>query len=387
MSICWNPCELRTVWRRKVKYRITPRFIQQGLKGHKLGYQMLKTMVAGLLARCSPFWTIFAATILTAIPSAVIQLNAEEGRSARDNALVERGINLGNALDAPTEGAWGVTLKEQYFQAIEEAGFRSVRIPIRWSAHATPAAPYTIAPSFFARVDWAVQQALTRQMAVVLDMHHYGDLYKDPEKQLPRLLALWEQIAWHYRDLPKTVFFELVNEPSDQLTDDRWQAIMIQLLGTVRKSNPDREIIVGPGYWNSLDHFNQLHLPDGDDQLIATFHYYVPIRFTHQGAPWVKGADQWKNVSWTGTADEQKTLKDNFDKAAVWARANRRSLYLGEFGSIQNADMDSRARWTGAVVQEAESHQMSWAYWDFFAAYDAQTNKWREPLLNALIHR
>ena len=69
----------------------------------------------------------------------------------QDNSLLERGINLGNALDAPTEGAWGVTLKAQYFQAIEAGGFGSVRIPIRWSAHAALTAPDTIAPDFFAR--------------------------------------------------------------------------------------------------------------------------------------------------------------------------------------------------------------------------------------------
>ncbi len=32
-----------------------------------------------------------------------------------------RGINLGNALEAPREGQWGVTLKEEYFAAIKAA--------------------------------------------------------------------------------------------------------------------------------------------------------------------------------------------------------------------------------------------------------------------------
>ena len=246
-----------------------------------------------------------------------------------------------------------MTLKEQYFQAIEDAGFRSVRLPIRWSAHGAPTPPYTIAPDFFARIDWAVQQALSRHMSIVLDMHHFVDLFNDPEKQFPRLLAMWDQIASHYRDFPKNVFFELVNEPFNQLTDDRWQNMMLELVQTIRRTNPDRELIIGPGFWNSLDHLDHLHLPDDDPHLIVTFHYYVPMRFTHQGASWVKGADQWKDVTWTGTADEQKVLTDGFDKAASWARASHRPLYLGEFGSVQNADMDSRARWTRAVVHEA----------------------------------
>ena len=52
------------------------------------------------------------------------------------NRLLGRGMNLGNALEAPTEGDWGITLQADNFKKIKDAGFQSVRIPIRWSAHA-----------------------------------------------------------------------------------------------------------------------------------------------------------------------------------------------------------------------------------------------------------
>jgi hypothetical protein len=168
--------------------------------------------------------------------------------------LVERGINLGNALDAPTEGSWGVTLKPEYFEIIERAGFTSIRLPIRWSAHASSQPPYIIAPDFLARVDWAIGQALARKMRIIINMHNYVELYEDPEGQLGRLMALWDQIGFHYRNFPQKLFFELVNEPSGQLTDERWQEMFPKLLQTVRKTNPERMIIIGPSYWNSLDH-------------------------------------------------------------------------------------------------------------------------------------
>jgi aryl-phospho-beta-D-glucosidase BglC (GH1 family) len=40
-----------------------------------------------------------------------------------------RGVNLGDALEAPKEGDWGVVAQEEYFDLIKEAGFGSVRIP------------------------------------------------------------------------------------------------------------------------------------------------------------------------------------------------------------------------------------------------------------------
>ena len=53
-----------------------------------------------------------AARAPEAVPSDIVAANKRLGR----------GINLGNALDAPKEGEWGVTLKEGYFKAIKEAG-------------------------------------------------------------------------------------------------------------------------------------------------------------------------------------------------------------------------------------------------------------------------
>jgi endoglucanase len=313
-----------------------------------------------------------------------------EDRIQQLDRKLDRGINLGGALEAPVEGAWGVTLKSEYFQTIQNAGFKSVRIPIRWSSHAMAEPPYTIAPEFFARIDWAIGEAFTHNLTAIIDLHHYGDLYAQPAEQVSRLLRLWRQIAAHYQSFSDNLYFELVNEPHDGLTDERWEAMIPPLLRTVRDSNPDRAVIIGPGYWNSLDHLDQLQLPDDDKNLIVTFHYYVPMRFTHQGASWVAGADQWKDVTWMGTREEEGALRNDFDKVSAWGLRNGRPLYLGEFGSYQMADMGSRARWTHAVAREAEEHGISWAYWEFcsaFGAYDPEKDSWREPLLHALLPR
>jgi len=55
-----------------------------------------------------------------------------------------RGINLGNALDAPQEGAWGVTLDEKHFAMAKAAGLDHIRLPVRFNSHADKQAPYTI---------------------------------------------------------------------------------------------------------------------------------------------------------------------------------------------------------------------------------------------------
>src|SRR5690349_11190137 len=50
--------------------------------------------------------------------------------------LLRRGVNLGNMLEAPNEGDWGLTVQEEYLDRITEAGFDFIRLPVRWNTHA-----------------------------------------------------------------------------------------------------------------------------------------------------------------------------------------------------------------------------------------------------------
>ena len=200
-----------------------------------------------------------------------------------------RGINLGNALDAPREGAWGVVLKEEYFEAIRAAGFDSVRIPVRWSNHAErPAALPRSVRSFFDRVDWAVRQALGRRLAAVLDNHHDDELMANPDRERARFLALWRQIGQHYRNFPAALAFELLNEPRDKLTAEKWNRLLAEAIGVVRETIPPARS--SSGRWLERHRRVQsLELPESDRHLVVTVHYYSPFHFTHQGAfGWVR---------------------------------------------------------------------------------------------------
>jgi endoglucanase len=303
------------------------------------------------------------------------------------NRKLGRGINLANSLEAPKEGEWGVTLEADYFRTIKEAGFATVRLPICWSAHAEPKAPFTIDPKFAERIDWAVDQATRNGLSIIVNVHHYDGMDADPDKHLPRLVRLWEQIAIRYKDRPASVYFELLNEPHDKLTPAKWNAALAAVLATVRKTNPTRPVIVGPGQWNSIGELEKLELPR-DRNLIVTVHFYNPFEFTHQNAPWVKGSERWKGRKWTGSDDEQAAIRKSLERAAAWGKANDRPIFLGEFGAFEGADMESRARWTRFVSREAERQGFSWAYWEFcagFGAYDPKTGKWREALRTALL--
>jgi endoglucanase len=304
------------------------------------------------------------------------------------NARIGRAVNFGDALEAPDEGEWGVVLREEYFQLVKDAGFNAIRLPVRWNTHALEESPYTIHASFFDRVDWAVENALSRGLVLILDFHHFTPYMDCAACERTRLLMLWEQIADHYREYPPELVFEILNEPTNAVPAAEWNGALTSVLGVVRASNPERSVVVGPVNWNALGLLPTLELPEDERNLIATFHYYNPFEFTHQGADWVEGSDAWLGTIWSGSPAEQMAIRDEFQSAANWGRTNNRPIFLGEFGAYEEADMASRARWTAFVAREAEALSFSWAYWEFcsgFGVYDPALNRWRDPLLRALL--
>ncbi|MDX1945651.1 MAG: glycoside hydrolase family 5 protein [Pirellulaceae bacterium] len=304
------------------------------------------------------------------------------------NKALGRGVNLGNALEAPKEGDWGIKLEESFFPQIKGAGFSHVRLPTKWSAHAGTDAPYTIEQAFFERVDWVLDQAEKHGLAVVLNVHHYDEMDSDPDAHLPRLVALWRQIAARYRDRPASLYFELLNEPHGKLNDEgKWNACIPPVLAAVRESNKTRPVIIGGAWWNGIWAVPKLKLPD-DPNLIVTVHCYDPFEFTHQGASWAKGSDKWLGRTWTGSEAELKKLRDTFDIAAKYGHDHKRPIYLGEFGAYEKADLASRVAWTRAMTRAAEARGFSWAYWEFcagFGVYDRSAAAFRPELLSALL--
>jgi endoglucanase len=260
-------------------------------------------------------------TLALALSLAVIACNADtnaisNGDVFATNKLLAKSINFGNALEGPTEGAWGIVLEESYFEAIKNAGFTGIRLPIKFSSHALTTAPFTIDKTFMDRIDWAVNNATSRGLAIIVDMHHYDELMTAPTANKDRFLGMWQQIATHFKDAPASVVFEIHNEPNGNI-EPLWNEYAAAALKVIRESNPTRAVIVGPNGWNSAWRLPELKLPD-DKNLIVTFHNYEPFKFTHQGAEWVSPSPAvgvvwpqpgaairapWQNWSWDTTLE------------------------------------------------------------------------------------
>jgi endoglucanase len=164
-----------------------------------------------------------------------------------------------------------------------------------------------------------------------------------------------------------------------------WNSLFSELLGVVRQTNPTRIVVVGPTSWNSFKELPNLQLP-ADPNLLVTFHYYEPFRFTHQGASWTN-MTQLHGITWGSEADRAR-LAGDFAKVAAWSKASGRPVLLGEFGAYDQAPLDSRVAYTAAVARAAEQRGWAWSYWQFdsnFVVYLIDEDRWNEPIYRALV--
>ncbi len=333
-----------------------------------------------------------------------------------------RGINLGNCYEAPHEGAWGTVMSEKHFEMAAAGGFDHVRLPVRFSAAERAAAepPYTVAEEFFRKVDWAIDQALSRKLSIIVDFHHYEEMHKDPAAHKERFYAIWRQIAARYAGRPSEVAFEILNEPNGALTPPIVNEITAEALRIIREKNPTRLVFANSYFWGASDYLRQLVLPSDDPNVVADFHMYQPILFTHQGAPWMDPWYQTRGIVFPGPppdpvepapscqgqgwvaqwfADYNRlpldrnpggpmTVFTHFDNASSWVKETGKRVYLGEFGAISFADQQSRENYLWLVRTEAERRGIGWAYWDDggnFKVMDTRTGSWNEGLRRALL--
>lgn len=297
---------------------------------------------------------------------------------------VQRCMNLSNALEAPTEGLWGYTIREADLIRLKKQGFDTVRMPVRWQLIDTPNG-LEISPAQLRRVDEVLLQAKAAGLQVILNAHHYNELNEDPDTHEPRLEVIWQQLASRYANAPKELIFELINEPYSGMTIKRTDALNQRLLSIVRASNPDRWVLYGTAHWGTLEGMLKSK-PGFDPKAMIGFHYYDPFEFTHQGATFVDPPPP-TGVRW-GSAQDRKTLAADFAKAAQFRDRAGMPLILGEFGVYADVPITLRADWTGTARAEAEAAGFGWCHWGFasaFKSYDQDLEDWLYPMLRALI--
>lgn len=316
-------------------------------------------------------------------------------------AAMQPSWNLGNSLDAiPDETSWGnPPASKALFDSIRAQGFRSVRIPVTWSDHQSATAPYTIDAAYMARVKQVVDWALADGLYVVLNVHHdswqwISKMSTDHDNVVARFNASWTQISSAFRDEPRTLLLESVNEPQfDNATDAQKTQFLNELNTSFHKivrdsggGNTNRLLVLPTRYCtpdqNLMDDLNATISALHDSNLVATVHFYGWYPFSVN----VAGGTLYDAVAQKDLADAFARMHDSFVAKGI-------PVYLGEYGLLSWPDDNHPPRvergealkYFEEVNNAARIAGVTTALWDPFSYLNRTTLQWRDPALFAWI--
>ena len=312
------------------------------------------------------------------------------------------GINLGNSLDATNlreykpdageleyETFWNnPRIDKEQLEAIYDAGFRTVRIPVTWEGHMDE--NFKISEVWMSRVAEVVDMALSEGLYVILDVHDgdWSNLQIDRKEEIHESLEkVWSQIAEKFKNYDEHLLFEGMNEPRLRDSEYEWNEGTAELrefvndlnqtfTDTVRKSggnNKERYLLVCPycnGAWK--DTVADLDVPDGN--IIIAVHMYRPYNFCQNE----EGTDEWdkSNLDDVSEAEESFALMN-----AAFIRKSVPVIFT-EYGCIDKNNTKEREEWASFYMELSKKYEIPCIWWDNGSTYqllDRETNEWVYP--------
>ena len=296
-----------------------------------------------------------------------------------------KGVNMAGVFDNTNADATAVRnsiyVAPETYKAVKNAGFDHVRLPVTFASHLD--ADGTINAEYLEAVDKAVIAALSNDLTVVIDLHHYGELKDNVSANEATFYSIWEQLAKHYKNYPNRVIFELLNEPNTtgsatSMNSEALNRIQLEVVGKIRAIDNDRKMALAVFNNNSAYSLQSLSLPADKSNLIISIHNYDAYGFTHQDLD--SNCPVGVDYAASGSADQIKTLVNT-----VRAYSNDKGIpvWISEFG-VYLGGLNKTAEFKDEDVTSYYSDftkacgtDIGWCVWEYnvgFGVFDSNNN-------------
>jgi endoglucanase len=305
-------------------------------------------------------------------------------------------------------------IRESDIKRISEWGMDHVRLPVDYFLFEDDANPGIYREDGLVYIDRCIEWCGKYRISVVLDLHHapgffFGDgdkncLFTDRAMQL-RFIEIWKFFAQRYISVRYNLAFELLNELVLPEGSAPWNKLWQETADAIHNIDPERNIIIGGNYWNSVNELKNLTVSE-NPHIWYTFHCYSPMIFTHQRAGWMENTRRYTipveypvdtslhvdfyngkiPSSEEGILDKEY-LRRVLQPAYEFINSNKRPLYCGEYGVISNASTESSVRWHNDMADlllEYGIGRAVWSYRGFSKITDADNNILSNDLIRAV---
>ncbi len=351
----------------------------------KSGQVILSLLLISVVAMAILAWNSSSEVISRAASTELTGMTAAE-----ITADMGFGWNLGNSLDATggnsydiysQEKSWGnPQVTETLIEAVSDAGFTTIRIPVTWYNHISDDSTYTIDEEWLERIKTIVDCAYEYDMYVIINVHHENwvntsALSTDYVKIGEELNAVWAQIADYFADYDQHLIFEGMNEPRLAGEDNEWTGdsdayaavnYLNQIfVSTIRSSGEgynDERCLMIPAYAASNDYsiLSALSIPtyngEACNNLIISVHAYTPYSFSL--------SDSQTTFSETDSSDTGAidTVFETIDELFL---SQGIPVVIGETGATNSGgNTSAREAWAAYMGKTAAGYGVPVILWD-----------------------
>lgn len=312
------------------------------------------------------------------------------------------GFNLGGWMSQSplTDAHVDSFLGPADLRMIASWGFTSVRLPVDAAYLFSDGGRGPLNPARLARVKNACRWAWDAGLHVVLDLHQCAwhsftdaaltDLWTRSDAR-EAFAAQWEELASALRSSEGPLWVEPLNEPTASNPSD-WNRVAKRLVEAIHRADPDRVVVVESTQWGHVDHLESLAREVAGEGVVLSFHFYEPLFFTHQKAPWWKDGEFYRETVeypgemplWreyllradlpaSGRALLERRGPVHWDREALRGllapafalRKRGVPLYCGEFGVYEITPRASRLAYLRDMMPLFRDLGAGWAYWNF----------------------
>jgi len=275
------------------------------------------------------------------------------------------------------------------FANVKKWGFDHVRVPVDSYLFFTEEEKPI--ENRFVNLDRAVDFAKQNGLKLIIDLHEcpghdFSEVTKSPVQKLfsgddtyiKKTEKIWACLAERYAQ-NEYVLFETLNEPVAP-TAEIWNNVKDRLCREIRSHAPKSTIITGSNMWNWPSTFDSL-TPFDDGNVIYSVHFYEPLLFTHQKAPWIGNPEireerpypgdygpgfvrKYNMTMSEGVWDRERIAKE-FAPVNAFRKKYSADVICNEFGVYTPVELQSQLRWYDDLLSVLKEMEIGFSYWNY----------------------
>ncbi len=267
------------------------------------------------------------------------------------------------------------TYNRKMVQDFKSAGISHVRIRVKDE----------VSPELLKNLEQQINDCLDCGIIPILAYQAHEFKENPCQETMDEVTAWWTSMAEYFQDYSHLLAFDLMVEASDAVNKlpEALNQLYEQTVSSIRKTNPDRIIIISPRLRSDPYYLHELKIPsEHNGYLMAEWHFYA------SGPDKSNEKKKWT----TGTEEEKKLITDKINAALTWQAQTGIPTWVGawmpgNYNKGNSYSVEEQAVFAAYMTSALTEADIPFAVNADTKYYDAAQQQWMTdmlPVVNAI---